>query len=198
MFASKRAPALLRLTVPRLEGHSYQDTQTYKSESEVEAEWARDPLPKLKTHCAKRQVGEDAWADLEREAAWQVQAALAEAEARGVSSPEKVTSNVFYEGELQQVGGLRNSGYEAPSSLPEPHAPKASASTWSPRSAACSTRSSKPTRACWCSARMSGPKVGSMQSRSVFRTSSAATACSTLASTKKASSAARSAWRSPG
>ena len=64
---SKRAPALLRLTVPRLEGHSYQDTQTYKSESEVEAEWARDPLPKLKAHCAMRQVGEDAWADLERE-----------------------------------------------------------------------------------------------------------------------------------
>ena len=46
----KRAPALLRLTVPRLEGHSFQDTQTYKSEAEVEAEWARDPLPKLKAH----------------------------------------------------------------------------------------------------------------------------------------------------
>src|SRR3954468_13444618 len=28
----KQAPALLRLCVPRLEGHSYQDTQTYKSE----------------------------------------------------------------------------------------------------------------------------------------------------------------------
>ena len=28
---AKRAPALLRLTVPRLEGHSFQDTQTYKS-----------------------------------------------------------------------------------------------------------------------------------------------------------------------
>ena len=44
------APALLRLTVPRLEGHSFQDTQTYKSEAEIEAEWARDPLPKLKAH----------------------------------------------------------------------------------------------------------------------------------------------------
>src|SRR6185295_16395033 len=71
---SKRAPALLRLTVPRLEGHSFQDTQTYKSEAEVKAEWARDPLPRLKAHCAKRQVGEEAWADLEREAVWQVEA----------------------------------------------------------------------------------------------------------------------------
>src|SRR5881398_1693482 len=34
----KRTPALLRLTVPRLEGHSYQDTQTYKSHAEMEAE----------------------------------------------------------------------------------------------------------------------------------------------------------------
>ena len=118
----QRKPTLLRLTVPRLEGHSYQDTQTYKSEAEVEAEWARDPLPKLKALCAKRQIGEDAWADLEREAAWQVEAARTEAESRGVSAPEKVTSNVFYEGELQQVGGLWNSGYQAPSSTAEPHA----------------------------------------------------------------------------
>jgi len=101
----KRAPALLRLTVPRLEGHSFQDTQTYKSEAEVAAEWARDPLPRLKAHCAKRQVGEEAWADLEREAVWQVEAARSEAEARGVSSPETVTANVFFEGEMSQVGG---------------------------------------------------------------------------------------------
>ena len=40
---TKRAPVLLRLRVPRLEGHSFQDTQTYKSEAEIEAEWARDP-----------------------------------------------------------------------------------------------------------------------------------------------------------
>jgi len=102
---SKRAPTLLRLRVPRLEGHSYQDTQTYKSEAEIEAEWARDPLPKLKSHVAKLQIGDEQWADLEREAAWQVEAARAEAEARGVSSPEKVTSQVFFEGQMQQVGG---------------------------------------------------------------------------------------------
>ena len=52
MSATQAAPALLRLTVPRLEGHSFQDTQTYKSEDEIAAEWARDPLPKLKAFCA--------------------------------------------------------------------------------------------------------------------------------------------------
>jgi 2-oxoisovalerate dehydrogenase E1 component len=116
----QRAPALLRLTVPRLEGHSAQDTQAYKSEAEIKAEWARDPLPKLKKHCARAQIGDEAWSDLERETAWQVQAAVAEAEARGVSAPEEVTSNVFYEGEMQQVGGLWNSGYTPPLSTDQP------------------------------------------------------------------------------
>src|SRR3954469_21374236 len=102
---AKRAPALLRLTVPRLEGHSFQDTQTYKSEAEMKAEWARDPLPKLKDFVAKLQVGDAQWSDLEREVAWQVEAARVEAEARGVSSPETVTGKVFFDGEFQQVGG---------------------------------------------------------------------------------------------
>src|SRR5262249_38358412 len=99
---TKRAPALLRLTVPRLEGHSAQDTQAYKSEAEIAAEWARDPLPKLKDYVKKLQIGDEAWTKLENETAWQVQAALAEAETRGISSPETVTSHVFYDGELQQ------------------------------------------------------------------------------------------------
>ena len=117
---TQRAPALLRLKVPRLEGHSFQDTQTYKSEAEIESEWARDPLPKLKAHAARHQIGDEQWADLERETSWQVQAAVAEAEARGVSSPQNVTNNVFFEGDLQQVGGLLNSGFEAPGSTNEP------------------------------------------------------------------------------
>jgi len=115
-------PALLRLTVPRLEGHSFQDTQTYKSKAEIEAEWARDPLPKLKAYAAKMQVGDAAWAELERETAWQVEAARAEAEARGVSSADKVATNVFYETEMQQVGGLWSSGYKPPRATDEPAA----------------------------------------------------------------------------
>ena len=47
------------MTVPRLEGHSVQDTQTYKSEDEIAAEWARDPLPKLKAFAADAQIGDD-------------------------------------------------------------------------------------------------------------------------------------------
>jgi 2-oxoisovalerate dehydrogenase E1 component len=117
---ARRAPVLLRLVVPRLEGHSFQDTQTYKSPEEVEAEWARDPLPKLKVHAAKHQVGDDAWANLEREAEWQVQAAVAEAEARGISLPDTVTSNVFFEGALSQVGGRAGLSLDGTTEQPHP------------------------------------------------------------------------------
>ncbi len=113
---TERSPALLRLTVPRLEGHSAQDTQTYKSEDEVASEWARDPLPKLK---AQSGLSDRDWQAIEREVAGEVAAALAEAESRGVSDPERVTEHVFFEGEMQQVGGSWNSGYEAPSATQE-------------------------------------------------------------------------------
>jgi 2-oxoisovalerate dehydrogenase E1 component len=114
----KRAPALLRLTMPRLEGHSAQDTQAYKSEQEIAAEWSRDPLPRLK---AQSGLSDGDWEAVEREVAGQVAAALAEAEARGISDPERVTEHVFSNGELQQVGGLWNSGYQAPPSTGEPN-----------------------------------------------------------------------------
>jgi len=40
----ERSPLLLRLTVPRLSGHSGQDTQAYKSAQILKDERARDPL----------------------------------------------------------------------------------------------------------------------------------------------------------
>jgi 2-oxoisovalerate dehydrogenase E1 component len=99
---TKRTPALLRLTVPRLEGHSAQDTQAYKSEEQIAAEWGRDPLPKLK---ARSGLSDEQWQAIEQEVAGEVAAAVAEAEARGVSPAERVAAHVFFDGEMQQVGG---------------------------------------------------------------------------------------------
>ena len=96
----RKGPALIRLTVPRLEGHSFQDTQTYKSKAEVEDEWARDPLPKLRAYAPHLD-----WGRIEASVAHDVEAARVEAEARAPSPPERVTSNVFYEGEAAEVGG---------------------------------------------------------------------------------------------
>jgi len=96
----RKGPALIRLTVPRLEGHSFQDTQTYKSEATVTAEWARDPLPKLKAF-----AGHLDWDSIEASVAQDVEAARAEAEARGVSLPADVTKHVFCDGAASKVGG---------------------------------------------------------------------------------------------
>jgi 2-oxoisovalerate dehydrogenase E1 component len=113
----KRAPALLRLTVPRLEGHSAQDTQAYKTAEFVAEEWARDPLPKLKTHSG---LSDKQWQEIEREVTGQVAAAVAEAEARGVSEPDRVSAHVFFDGELQEVGGRAGLTLDGTTNEPKP------------------------------------------------------------------------------
>ncbi|HZF44268.1 MAG TPA: thiamine pyrophosphate-dependent enzyme, partial [Sphingomonadaceae bacterium] len=113
-------PALLRLTVPRLQGHSFQDTQTYKDEAVVAAEWARDPLPKLRSYLVGAELSEGEWGALEREADAAVEAAREEAEARGVADPNTVMRHVFFEGEPQVVGGQWTHGYQAPSANDAP------------------------------------------------------------------------------
>jgi 2-oxoisovalerate dehydrogenase E1 component len=117
---ARKGPALLHLTVPRLQGHSFQDTQTYKSEDAVREEWARDPLPKLRSYLVGSEMDEAEWDRIETEAQETVEAARAEAEARGVSDPEHVLDHVFYEGDMQQLGGQWTHGYRAPPSHEEP------------------------------------------------------------------------------
>ena len=115
-----RGPALLRLSVPRLQGHSFQDTQTYKSDEFVASEWARDPLPKLKSYLVGPLMSEEEWDSIAAEAATAAEQAREMAEARGVADPETVLNNVYYQGELQQVGGQWTHGYQAPWSHEEP------------------------------------------------------------------------------
>jgi 2-oxoisovalerate dehydrogenase E1 component len=116
----RKGPCLLRLTVPRLQGHSYQDTQTYKSEEMVKAEWSRDPLPKLRSYLVGSVMSEEEWDRTGREAAQAVEQARESAEGRGVADPETVLRHVFFEGELQKIGGQWTHGYTPPSSTEEP------------------------------------------------------------------------------
>ena len=115
-----KGPALLRLTVPRLQGHSFQDTQAYKSEELVRDEWTRDPLPKLKAHLVGALLSEEEWDGIEAKAQADVEGARQEAEARGVSDPERVLDHVFYDGEMQKRGGQWTHAYRAPRSHEEP------------------------------------------------------------------------------
>ena len=118
---TSRSPALLRLTVPRLEGHSFQDTQAYKPVETVAAEWARDPLPRLKDHLVPDFLSEGEWDDVAEAAGDAVEAARREAEARPHPDPAGLARFVFSEADaVQNQGGLRGAGIAAPASDPAP------------------------------------------------------------------------------
>ncbi|MDV3257651.1 MAG: pyruvate dehydrogenase [Sphingomonas sp.] len=112
---ARKGPGLIRLTVPRLEGHSYQDTQAYKPEEMLKAEWARDPLPKLRAFAS----GLD-WDLIEASVEREVEAARAEAESRGVSPPERVTEHLFSASEPSKVGGQAGLGLDGCHEEPRP------------------------------------------------------------------------------
>lgn len=114
-------PALLRLAVPRLQGHSFQDTQAYKPKDAIDAEWARDPLPKLKAHVVPSLMSEQEWDMAQAKAEERVRRAAQAADQRPVSEPSQVTRFVFSEdGALQDEGGLWNTGYAPPPTSDQP------------------------------------------------------------------------------
>ena len=118
---ARKGPCLLHLTVPRLQGHSFQDTQTYKSEAFVKAEWARDPLRKLHDHLVPALMDEDGWTAIEARARADAEAGLDRAETYPVADPATLTRNVFSEpGVLQVVGGQWRAGYVPPPSTDVP------------------------------------------------------------------------------
>ncbi len=116
----ERKPALLRLTVPRLQGHSFQDTQTYKSEETVRREWERDPLPRLKEFLVPAVMTVEEWEASENAARELAERAREAAEARPAADPASVTRHVFFEGEMQTMGGQHPGGYVCPATSQEP------------------------------------------------------------------------------
>jgi len=92
-------PALLRLSVPRLNGHSFVDNQSYKPKELREAEAARDPLPRLKAHLLTNAImTEDDWTQLTQQVEREVRAACDEALAQPEPDPATATRHVFCEG----------------------------------------------------------------------------------------------------
>jgi 2-oxoisovalerate dehydrogenase E1 component len=108
---SGEGPVLLRLRVPRLSGHSAQDTQAYKTPEEIEGERARDPLLQLKKRLVPAEISEAGWKALEAEGESTVLSALARIESRAPISAATVARHVFTERradgspDLQAQGG---------------------------------------------------------------------------------------------
>jgi len=117
----ERTPVMLRLTVPRLSGHSGQDTQAYKSQETVQEEVARDPLTRLHAFLVPRVMPEAEWLRLAADARRDVEAAVTGALARAQPDPKLLTRHVFWrepDGHqaLQLQGGLLPEGHVFPPS----------------------------------------------------------------------------------
>jgi 2-oxoisovalerate dehydrogenase E1 component len=130
LVRADQGPVLLRLTVPRLSGHSGQDTQAYKPAALLALERARDPLAHLHRFVVPAHMSESAWSTIEASAHEEVAAAVAAARARALPTPDSLQRHVFCErriagaAALQRQGGAAPEGPEfAPTSLtatPEP------------------------------------------------------------------------------
>jgi 2-oxoisovalerate dehydrogenase E1 component len=124
---SAKGPVLLRMTVPRLSGHSAQDTQAYKSKDQISAEQARDPLPKLHDYLVPALLSEAQWLDIEHQAKEEVAAALEKAKARPQPESHDICRHIFCEEksdgstDVQIQGGVAPSGHQFPHSSTIPH-----------------------------------------------------------------------------
>jgi len=113
-------PALVRLAVPRLSGHSGQDTQAYKPAELLAREQASDPLPRLYAFLRAGVLSEEEIAEAERAARVEAEAGLAAALALPEPDPATVTLHRMAERSpdgtpiLQARGGLAPSGYRPP------------------------------------------------------------------------------------
>ena len=120
-----KGPALLRLTMPRLSGHSGQDTQAYKPPELIEREKSHDPLPRLEKHLLSLGKSELDVARVSSLARKHAENALVEALERPEPDPLNVLRHRVAQ-TMQQRGGLGPMGHKFPSSseTPAPEGPR--------------------------------------------------------------------------
>jgi 2-oxoisovalerate dehydrogenase E1 component len=118
-------PVLARIVVPRLSGHSGQDTQAYKSAEEIAGERARDPLTRLHAQLVPAAMSESAWQALNTQAREEVEQSLVRVEQRPIPDASRTTRFAFSERrddgsvDVQQQGGLLGAGVEPPAGTEE-------------------------------------------------------------------------------
>lgn len=117
----RKGPALIRLTVPRLTGHSYQDNQSYKSKELRLQEEETDPLIKLKNKIVPSLISEKQWNEMDEKN----QVFVEEMTEKATNRPEPTADTLYsvyshqYD-EIQAIGGLFSEGYKTPESESEP------------------------------------------------------------------------------
>ena len=126
----RKGPGLVRLTVPRLSGHSGQDTQAYKPAELLETEKNNDPLKKLIDLLVPDLISKSEWEALEAGQQEKVEGYVEAALARPAPDPANILKFRFSEmnGDAQPVvqeqGGLLPEGVDFPATTenvsPEP------------------------------------------------------------------------------
>ncbi len=109
----RKGPTMIRLKVPRLNGHSYQDNQAYKPEELVKEEKQNDPLDSLKKYLVPDTLTERIWKNLEKKASETINETAKAALERPEPNNDQTEKHAFAE-ELQTIGGLAVESHEFP------------------------------------------------------------------------------------
>ncbi|HSH02852.1 MAG TPA: transketolase C-terminal domain-containing protein [Anaerolineae bacterium] len=118
-------PAMLRLVVPRLSGHSGHDNQAYKSEGLLADERARDPLLAIEEALVPEVMSVEEWSDLKAKAEAAVEAATEAAKNQAEPAPAEAMRFVWAEADQPaQVGGLASEGIVMPAGRTDEHPPE--------------------------------------------------------------------------
>jgi len=123
---SGNGPLLLRLTVPRLTGHSYQDNQAYKDEKLIKKEEKNDPLKKLQSYLVPGRITKKEWNELEKECEHEIDEIAKKAWSRPDPEKEKIAKYLFAEKrddgsyEAPGVGGIIHENIELPGGSEKP------------------------------------------------------------------------------
>jgi len=119
-----KGTALLRLTVPRLSGHSSVDNQAYKPPEVLEEEWQRDPIPAIRNYLVPSCMTQSEWDSLADTIKAELLATRDAVFTHPFPEPQTVTRSIFFDPHHpHQVGGLIPEGIELPSGSDMPNPP---------------------------------------------------------------------------
>jgi 2-oxoisovalerate dehydrogenase E1 component len=122
----RNRPALLKMDVVRLQGHTFIDNQAYKPKEILQAEALRDPLIRLQEYLLEKKiVSANIWTEWENDVQTALNAALKEAESTPKPDPNQVKQHLFFDRRRPLVGGLRPE--ESPKPKGNPQAEKSGA-----------------------------------------------------------------------
>lgn len=102
-----RGPALLRMRVVRIHGHTFIDDQAYKDEQTRAEEAVKDPLKCLRDYLIEEGLSNDEWNSLMEDVKKELAEAFEAAKASPEPDPGQATKYLFFEGEAPLQGGLR-------------------------------------------------------------------------------------------